>query len=330
MGETKIEWTERTWNPIRGCSRVSAGCQNCYAERMAARFSDEGMPYEGLAKRNPARWTGDVRLVEEHLEDPLKWRKPRRVFVNSMSDLFHERLPMNDIVRVFKVMSEAPRHTFQVLTKRPGRMWDFMMIMSRFNEVCERPEEWPLKNVWLGVSVEDQKTADERIPLLLNTPAAVRFISAEPLLGPLDLGAVRVGCGWRAIYCGCSPNSGCGHSTLDWVITGGESGPGARPCQLDWLRNVVTDCREAGVPCFVKQLGGKFAVNYYDHDYREEYEAQGFDWPEPMEWETRHGQPPVGSRVRIQLKDRKGGDPSEWPEDLRVRQFPALTQTAGA
>lgn len=339
MGKTKIEWTDRTWNPVRGCSRVSEGCRNCYAEKMAARFSDKGQAFEGLATRSPARWTGKVRLVEEHLSDPLKWRKPQRVFVNSMSDLFHDGLSDEDIDRIFSVMALAPQHTFQVLTKRPERLREYTTGMNyrhspdgnfsispatvltqtalRFNLLRDAQAliqavhtiKWPLPNVWLGVSVEDQKTADERIPLLGRVPAAVRFVSAEPLLGPVDLLPHLYG------------QTSCGRP--DWVITGGESGPGARPCRLDWLRNVVQDCQEAGVACFVKQLGSKFAVNYYDHEYREEYESHGWEWPEPMDWNTHHGQPPIGSRVRIQLKSRKGGDTDEWPPDLRVRQFPA-------
>lgn len=218
-----IAWTDETWNPIRGCSRVSPGCENCYAERMAARFCGPGQPYEGLAK--DGRWTRRVRLVEERLCDPLRWKRPRRVFVNSMSDLFHEDLDLDDIARVFAVMDLAAQHTFQVLTKRPGRMSDYMR--ARY-DVCPAPD-----NIWLGVSVEDQQRADERIPLLTNTPAALRFISCEPLLGPVSLRRFQ--------------------RKIGWVIAGCESGPGARPMDLEWVRSLRDQCVAAGVPFFFKQ-----------------------------------------------------------------------------
>jgi protein gp37 len=221
--KTSIEWCDRTWNCVRGCSRVSEGCRNCYAERMAARFSkhiDEipgprigqtSGPFHGFAEmtKSGPRWTGKVELIEKALRAPLSWRKPAKVFVNSMSDLFHESLPDEAIDQVFAVMALAPRHTFQVLTKRPARMlsylrpttalrarvlgraWEMLgntkwrLTKYRHDRVMDRP--LPLPNVWLGVSCEDQKTADERIPLLLQTPAAVRFVSYEPALGPLDV-----------------------------------------------------------------------------------------------------------------------------------------------
>lgn len=230
--DTGISWTNSTWNPIRGCTRVSEGCRHCYAERVAARFSGPGQPYEGLAVRKlrvisdddqrvEARWTGDVRFVAEHLADPLRWKKPRRIFVNSMSDLFHEKLTNEQIAAVFGVMAATPRHTYQVLTKRAARMrawfeWasgignDDLRIVSdghhdctainhlaskhgasefgpaswrrHCDDTCDVRRPWPLPNVWLGVSVENQAAADERIPDLLATPAAVRWVSAEPLL----------------------------------------------------------------------------------------------------------------------------------------------------
>ena len=216
-----IAWTDESWNPVRGCSRVSEGCRNCYAETMAARFSGVGQPYEGLAKMTPSgpRWTGEVRLVSEHLADPLRWKRPRRVFVNSMSDLFHEKLPDEVIAAVFGIMSAASEHTFQVLTKRAARMvewfkWAASEAARRAHidaahfctklaaeELRESGEtkirgiqagRWPLPNVWIGVSVEDQATADERIPLLLQCPAAVRWVSYEPALGPVDFRAVQM------------------------------------------------------------------------------------------------------------------------------------------
>lgn len=255
--KTGIAWTDATWNPVRGCSRVSEGCRNCYAERMAARFSwrnvtpeDAGViqvgesvsegPYHGFATASPPRWTGRVELVEKHIADPLRWGKPRRVFVNSMSDLFHESLPDEAIYRVFRVMANAPWHVFQVLTKRAGRMRALMPeIRSRL------PDR--LGHVWHGVSVEDQPTADERISLLLETPAAVRFVSAEPLLGPIDFDAF-------VTPCGCSVD--VEHRRLDWVIVGGESGPGWRPMDPDWARAIRGQCAAAGVPFFGKQRAG--------------------------------------------------------------------------
>ena len=205
MGDTNIQWTDAVWNCVRGCSRVSRGCGDstgggCYAERQAIRFAYKGGPYKGLVKSTShgPRWTGKVQLVESMLDLPLRWRKPRRIFVNSMSDLFHENLSDEAIFRVFMVMQAAKRHTFQVLTKRPERMRDFArkwksgdLPMPTFGDGDNpRPDQqewtWPLPNVWLGVSVEDQATADARIPVLLNTPAAVRFVSYEPALGAVD------------------------------------------------------------------------------------------------------------------------------------------------
>jgi protein gp37 len=213
MGDnSNIEWTDATWNPVRGCALVSAGCTNCYAMRVAHRFSGDSQPYAGLTKltsHGPV-WTGDVTLWPDVLDVPLRWRRPRRIFVNSMSDLFHEDVPEEFIDKVFAVMALSPQHTFQILTKRPVRMRDYLLTVQNddkdFNrwsnagvEITDSPcaviddADWPLPNVWLGVSVEDQATADERIPLLLQTPAAVRFLSCEPLLGPVDLKTIRIG-----------------------------------------------------------------------------------------------------------------------------------------
>lgn len=260
MGKTTgIEWTDSTWNPIRGCSRVSEGCRNCYAESVAARFSGPGQAYEGLAEfrvigegkpeeRTEPHWTGEVRLIESHLRDPLRWKEPRKIFVNSMSDLFYERLTYGQVNRIWNVMRQAEQHTFQVLTKRPKIMLAWML------ENCIRP----LSNVWLGVSVEDQKTADERIPLLLQTPASVRFISYEPALGPVDLSCVPWPNGWRnendAVSDGIDPLR-FSASHLDWVICGGESGPHARPMSPDWARAVRDQCKRARIPFFFKQWG---------------------------------------------------------------------------
>ncbi len=377
MGDkTGIAWTDATWNPLRGCTRVSSGCENCYAEKVAARFSGPGLPYEGLATRGPARWTGKVRLAEKHLDDPLRWRRPRRIFVNSMSDLFHESVPDEWIDRIFAVMALAPQHTFQVLTKRPGRMRSYLSrdlhahhllvaihgMKATFTERVRAISgkqgvyEGPLANVHLGVSVEDQATADERIPLLLETPAAVRFISAEPLLGPIDVGMSSAACQccvpriWSSrwlrlraplgpdrifgrlppwcpencvadvgVYRASSNNHGAlsvqtpggllgvrpseaeALPALDWVIVGGESGPGARPCDVEWLRSLVTQCRESETPIFVKQLGARIR-----------WGKLGGDLGSAMD-----------SRVAGGVTHSKGADPTEWPEDLRVQEFPA-------
>lgn len=304
--QTGIEWTDATWNPIRGCSRVSAGCMHCYAERQAIRQIKSG--YAGLIQRTshgPA-WTGEVRLVPELLDAPLRWRSPRRVFVNSMSDLFHEKVSDAAIERILTVTIHAKAHTFQILTKRPERM---RSVMQRWADMNGRPQP----NLWLGVSVEDQATADERIPLLLETPAAVRFVSYEPALGPVD---------FDPLWLRASPSSAfqsgrvtpempawtrIGAYALDWVIVGGESGPKARPCDVAWIRTAVEQCKAADVACFVKQLGARPM-----HSLRA---CDGF---------TDDGQrtyadlPPA----QMELADRKGGDPAEWPADLRVREMP--------
>lgn len=221
---TSIEWTEITWNPVRGCSRISPGCERCYAERIAHRFSGPGQPYEGLtrASRTGPRWTSRLCLVEDAVEAPLRWRRPRLVFVNSMSDLFHEQVPTSFIERVFDTMERAHWHTFQILTKRADRLAELAPALP-----------WPA-NVWMGVSVESERCLD-RVERLRSVPAAVRFLSLEPLLGPLpslDLAQIQ------------------------WVIVGGESGPRARPMAAEWVREIRGTCERAGVPFFLKQLGG--------------------------------------------------------------------------
>jgi len=305
---TGIQWTDRVWNPVRGCSRVSEGCRNCYAERIAARFSGPGKPFAGFARREAphgpvhphdlalwepkdrvARWTGKVALVPEKLDEPLHWRKPSRVFVNSMSDLFHEKLSDGEIDQVFAVMAEAQRHTFQILTKRAERMRQYSVGHTLPGCVWK----WPLPNVWLGVSVEDQTTADERIPLLLQTPAAVRFVSYEPALGPVDF-HVYLSTDATEDCPACGSVMGCDHGALDWLIYGGESGPGARLNDIAWAESARDQCKEAGVAFFCKQLG---AYPIIDPRY-------------------------VRPRATRFLRDPKGGDPEEWPEDLRVREFP--------
>lgn len=276
--KTGIEWTDATWNPIRGCTRVSEGCRNCYAEKVAARFSGPGQPYAGLAQltQSGPRWTGEVRFISEHLTDPLRWQRPRKIFVNSMSDLFHEALSDERIARVFAVMGLAFQHTFQVLTKRAERLP--LIGTERFQGLVreatrEHPRwlipaekgtghrfSWPLPNVWIGVSVEDQKTADQRIPHLLKVPARVRFLSMEPLLGPVDLKRWL----WNYVPTSEMPGWALNDGFLDgyelagnlqWVIAGGESGPGARPSHPNWFRSLRDQCQAASVPFFFKQWG---------------------------------------------------------------------------
>lgn len=241
-----IIWTEETWNPLRGCSPVSEGCRNCYAARMAARFCKPGEPYEGLISPGGG-WNNHVKLVPEVLEKPLHWKRPRMIFVNSMSDLFHEAVPDEFIREVFNVMVQASAinhngHTFQVLTKRPHRM---MYFARRYTDSMSNPILPYCPRIWLGVSAENQKAADERIPLLVQTPAAVRFVSCEPMLGPVDLQ-------YSAFNGTDSIKSLEG---LHWVIVGGESGPGARPMHPDWARGLRNQCQAAGVPFLFKQWG---------------------------------------------------------------------------
>ncbi len=260
-----IEWLawpgykSASWNPTRGCTRVSEGCRNCYAEVMAARFNKPGQWGHGLAEMRGGdhRWTGHVELDEAKLLLPLRWRTPRVIFVNSTSDLFHERLPDEAIDKVFAVASLVPRHLLIILTKRIERARAYVSATDRPESIRrmralidtnDRLREWPLPNVILGVSIEDQETADERIPHLLATPAACRMVSAEPLLGAVKLREV-LGDDWLA-----SGKSG-ERRGLDWIVTGGESGPGARPMHPDWARSIRDQCQEAGVPFFFKQWG---------------------------------------------------------------------------
>ncbi len=223
--KSAIEWTQSTWNPVRGCTRVSEGCRYCYAERIAARFSKRGYAYEELAKMTKAgpRWTNKVRLVEDLLDAPLKWKKPQLIFVNSMSDMFHEDVPLDFIQKIFFTMRKAKQHHFQILTKRSKRL---VKLNSKI--------QWS-ENVWMGVSVENEEYKF-RIDDLRKTNANVKFLSLEPLLGELrnlDL------------------------SGIDWVIVGGESGPGARLMQEEWVLDIRDQCQQASVPFFFKQWGGR-------------------------------------------------------------------------
>lgn len=280
MGETPIQWTDHTWNPAVGCSVKSAGCTNCYAMTMAARIEKMGNAphYAGLTTPSRAGpvFNGKVAMAPDHIvEAPLRRKKPTKYLVNSMGDVFHENMPDAWIDRIIAVTALCPQHTFQILTKRPDRMRDYMRrrdeqghhpaftdavcmaLTGRWNtpELHARDFE-ALPNVWLGTSVEDQKTADERIPALLDTPAAIRFISYEPALGPISFRWATWD-SWKDDHGNqrSSVNEYDGLRMLDWVICGGESGPNARPMHPDWARSVRDQCAEAGVPFLFKQWG---------------------------------------------------------------------------
>lgn len=276
---TLIEWTDATWNPVTGCSVVSPGCTNCYAMRLAGTRLKHHPSRTGLtadSKSGPV-WNGQVRLNRQELHKPAEWKRPRRIFVCAHGDLFAEQVPDDWILDVLTVIASNPHHHFQVLTKRAERMRDFMIrkdlledIYANWSGFSGSPREvwsWPLHNLWLGVSVEDQRRVRERIPELLDTPAAVRWISAEPLLGPLDLTNVTGGTSDSAVLARDTltgnfwrPGKGIvsrdtDGRRLDWVVAGGESGRGARPMHPDWARSLRDQCATAGVPFFFKQWG---------------------------------------------------------------------------
>lgn len=312
---TKIEWTAATWNPIRArnpfgkigwhCVHASEGCRNCYAEAMNRRLGT-GLPYAAQSAKDVT-----IFLDEEMLTRPLRWKAPRKIFVGSMTDLFGEFVPDAMIDKVFAVMALAPQHIFQVLTKRAARMREYLSHADCAHRLqstkwfVESPPRiksmmpWPLPNLWLGVSAEDQANADARIPDLLATPAAKRFVSAEPMIGPIRLdylarsdGAIVDALHGETFYPGAgSINSETyrGKPRLDWLIVGGESGPHARPFDTAWARGLLDQCRDAGIACFVKQLGAHV----------------------------------IQGGARRTKRDRKGGDMSEWPHEIRVREFPA-------
>ena len=230
MNNTAIQWTEKTWNPFRGCSLVSKGCMECYAMHQAHRHSGKGEPYEGLTKMTPKGpvWNGEVRLVEHMIEKPLSWKKPSKIFVNSMSDIFHEGFSLDDIHRVFDVMHRADWHQFQILTKRSERLVELDSDLY-----------WS-DNIWMGVSIEDNPTRS-RIRELTLTGAKVKFLSIEPLLEDLPYLAL---------------------DGIDWVIVGGESGPKARPMQESWVSSIIEDCKQQITPVFVKQMGSVWAKQH--------------------------------------------------------------------
>lgn len=408
---SNIEWTDCTWQVTAGCRRVSPGCQNCYAEVMAKRLcgmarADVAAGRDAKGKGpylhvldNHGRWNGTCTPVPENLSIPLRWKRPRMVFVNSMSDLFHEDVPFEFIASVFGVMQHCQRHTFQVLTKRPERAaeWYRWIVAHagaykshvngalthyaqqasadvRLRENIDKvwASGWPLPNVWIGTSCEDQARADERIPELLRCPAAVRFVSAEPLLGAIDLGfnvATCTCCQRRpsrwvhlpsAVYpdfpmnivdkkmvaqpgdhraesnphgalsvrtpeglLGIRPSEFECLGKIDWVIIGGESGAGARPCRIEWMRAIARQCERAGVACFVKQLGAHVMVR----------NDQCSEWLDEIGASVEYvdGAPTFqGDAVRVRLNDAKGGDVDEFPVDLRKREMPGAVKAVAA
>lgn len=280
MMPTKIEWTDKVWNPTTGCIKVSPGCYHCYAERMSNRLRGRC----GYPEDYPFR----VTLHLDRLEQPFRWKKPRKVFVDSMGDLFHKDVPFEYIAAVFGVMAACPQHTFQILTKRPDRMMEFYDLIQeqqhqpglecavqllgfemnlfpegngpihcKYGPAPDTP--WPLPNVWLGVTAENQKIADKRIPLLLQCPAAVHFVSAEPLLENIDFRRHLLDADGLDLAGGWPQKNGLG-----WIIVGGETGPGARPMHPDWVRTIRDDCQAAGVPFFFKGFGDWACT--YDRD----------------------------------------------------------------
>lgn len=327
-----IQWTDATWPITTGCTEAGPDCLHCYARQHSWRLAHNpnrkvAQAYQNVTTKTSngrVQWTGTLNCLAERLDWPLKWKQPRRIFVANMSDLFHEDVPFSFIDQVFAVIFLCPQHTFQVLTKRPKRMMEYFTpeSASRVSRIAhslvvdgkagDRRQDfatsvnyfWPLSHVWIGTSVGTQKAAAERIPLLQKVPAAVRFLSCEPLLEQVYLGQYLT-----------SPNldwihawekelksdlngvrylplpSGAGipvEKNIHWVIVGGESGHNARPCSLDWIHEIVQQCRDAGIAVYIKQLGTAWAKQ-------------------------------SGNRM-----DSKGGNPEVWPADLRVREFPTF------
>lgn len=349
---SKIEWTDATWSPVTGCDRVSAGCDNCYALTMAKRLKAMGQAkYQNDGDPRTSGPGFGLTTHADALAIPFKWRKPKRIFVNSMSDLFHDDVPSAFIAEVFAIMTLSPQHTFQVLTKRHARMRSllgsdvFRAEVARF--AIERaeaapgrpylPEEyvvtwgrswWPLRNVWLGVSVEDQKWADIRIPALLETPAAVRWLSCEPLLGPVQLPLLNTvdacTCGHYGPHeptCGLEP--GPAWDQLHWVVVGGESGPGARPMDPEWVRSLRRQCERAGIPFFFKQWG--------EWCHSDQMPADTWMW---LDQQINLGQQPhpephrVGKKWAGRLLDGRAWD--EYPVGAGHTRKPSDVPTGGA
>jgi len=272
--KSRIEWTEEVWNPMRGCSRVSPGCEHCYAEITANRFSGPGQPYDGLVRivNDHPQWTGRIELGDkEQVERPLHWKRPRRVFVNSMSDLFHPAVPEWFIDKVLEVIAACPQHTFQVLTKRPELLQQKLYGYADNAPARELGGGDYLPNLWLGVSVENQEYANRRIPDLLKAWPGVKWVSYEPALGPVDFSRWMVPLHWHwdskfktpedalaaGAYAERKPQAlvSAAARFLDWIVMGGESQAGARPMHPAWVRSVRDQCKAAGVPFFFKQWG---------------------------------------------------------------------------
>lgn len=375
---SKIEWTDETWNPVVGCSIVSPGCTNCYAMKMAGRLEAMARAdrerhfvpgpqdqYLGTTQKTKAGfvWTGKIGVAsDEALTKPLRWRRPRRIFVNSMGDLFADGVPDEKIDRVFAVMIAADHHTYQVLTKRPDRMRDYLgqpgpqsgaraaALRRAYRELGlgdDLPSGfWFKPHIWLGASAEDQQRLDERLPALLDCSGfGLKFLSLEPLLGPIDLdfrndhcdlcGGTGILARWPKGKCHVCNGRGRvlingaprreAYKAVSWVVVGGESGPKARPCWVPDVRSIVRQCESVGVPVFTKQLGA---------DVQDRNDA-GFDgmfphhWPDMDPADVEHDLTGrcdgyQGAPVRVRLRDRKGGDMAEWPLDLRVRQMPEI------
>lgn len=326
--KTGIEWADASWPVITGCTHISDGCDNCYAANLTSTRLRHLPEYAGLAENG--RFNGTVRCLPDRLDWPLHWRKPRRIFVSDMADLFHPDVPDLFITEVFDVMEQAPQHTFQVPTKRHARMRSFVRrrmenraeYAAKFDDcptgaMRNSPAaQWarkravtPQPNIWLGVSAENQKWADIRIPALLDTPTAVRFVSAEPLLGPINLHANDNGLhNWLPDYgpqyddgtgdavCQAHGISHCrqGCNFVDWLIVGGESGQGARKMDLAWAQSLIHQCENADVPVFMKQVGSVAA-------------------------------PSLGP-----FAGRKGGNWDAFPDGLRVRQFPRVAKAVAS
>jgi len=276
---SKIPWTDETWPIVTGCSRVSAGCANCYAQREAAGRLKNHPRYKGLTEGG--KWTGEVRFNAETLSEPLHWKKPRRVFVASMGDLFHDKVDPEWIDAVWKIMGLCPQHTFQVLTKRPGNMKRWLKTTSAFAEGHFTP------NVWLGVTVENNNHR-HRINDLLQCRAAVRFVSVEPTLGPVEIQPYLFSDYDQAAMDVqlLTPPGGFTHAKLDWVIIGAESGRrGRRPCKLEWVRSLVEQCQKADVACFVKQIDIDGKLSKDPAEWPADLRVQ--EYPKPLEENKR-------------------------------------------
>ena len=326
--ETKIEWTDHSWSPWRGCTKVSPGCANCYAESLSERFNrkDSDLPtWGGWGKGKP-------RVLAKNWGDPVKWNKAAdaeqemrmaygkgnppyaktsfTVFP-SLCDWLDEEVPIEWLARFLKLIYDTPNLTWLLLTKRPENFRNRLLKSMAGNwadplDLTDRIHAWidgsriP-RNVWVGTSVEDQPRADERIPALIEIPAVGRFLSVEPMIGPVDLRLFSRAFGFPKHITADGRAIGMPQG-IHWVIVGGESGPGARPCNVEWVRSIVNQCAGASVPCFVKQLGahpvGRWTASPHES-------GLGEGWP-----------------AGLKVTHPKGGSPEEWPDDLRVRQFP--------